>query len=202
MVGHLRRIEEDLAKRVADGLALAPLPEAPPVAAPVQDMAASPALQIIGKAKATLEGRAVAILVADGSDGALVASLKKAALNAGASVKIVAPKVGGVKLADGTRLAADGQLAGTPSVLFDAVAVILSEAGARALTRESAAIGFVNDAYAHLKAIAIDRGGQSLLQKAGVEADEGVVDAGDARAFIAAASTRQWQREASVRMLA
>ena len=56
MVGHLRHIDEDLAQRVADGLALAPLPAAP-AAAPVQDMAASPALQIIGKMKDTLEGR-------------------------------------------------------------------------------------------------------------------------------------------------
>jgi catalase len=38
--------------------------------------------------------------------------------------------VGGAKFADGSRLPADGQLAGTPSVLFDAVAVILSDSGA------------------------------------------------------------------------
>ena len=42
-------------------------------------------------------------------------------------------------------LAADGQLAGTPSVLFDAVAVILSDEGSKALSKESAAIDFVRD---------------------------------------------------------
>ncbi len=202
MVGHLRHVDGDLAQRVCDGLGLEALPPAPPAAAPVQDMAASPALQIIGKMKATLEGRAVAILCADGSDARLVALVRKAALDAGASVKIVAPKVGGVRLGDGSRLAADGQLAGTPSVLFDAVAVILSDNGAAALAKEGAAIDFVRDAYGHLKAIAIDRGGQALLQRAGADADAGVVAASDAKAFIAAASTRQWAREPSVRILA
>ncbi len=129
-------------------------------------------------------------------------SLKKAALAAGASVKIVAPKVGGTKLADGSKLAADGQLAGTPSVLFDAVALVLSEAGAQALLNEAAAIDFVRDAFGHLKAIALDDGGRQLFDKACDATDEGVVDAADVTSFIAAAKTRQWDREASVRTLA
>ncbi|HSO24389.1 MAG TPA: hypothetical protein VLT81_15895, partial [Chondromyces sp.] len=47
----------------------------------------------------------------------------------------------------GTMLPADGQLAAMPSVLFDAVAVILSDEGAKALSKESAAIDFVRDAF-------------------------------------------------------
>ena len=202
MVGHLRHIEENLAKRVASGLALAKLPDAPKAAAPVQQMKPSPALQIIGKMKATLQGRAVGILIADGSDGAAIKKIKKAATDAGATVKIVAPKIGGAKLADGSMLAADGQLAGTPSVLFDAVAVLLSEAGAKALTMESAAIDFVRDAFGHLKAIAADEGGQALLKAANIGHDAGIVDANAKDAFIAAAKTRQWAREKTVRTLA
>ncbi len=202
IVGHLRNIDEGLAKRVADGLGL---PEVPPAAAttvPAEDRPLSPALQIIGKMKDTLEGRAVGILVNDGSDAALIAALRKAATEAGASVKIVAPKLGGVKLSDGAMLKADGQLAGTPSVIFDAVAVVLSEAGAKALATEGAAIDFVRNAFGHLKAIAIDAGGQALLQVAGVEPDSGVVAAHDTTKFITAAKTRQWAREPKVRMLA
>ncbi len=161
----------------------------------------SPALQIIGKMKDTLMGRAIAILIADGSDGAVIKKIKKASTDAGASVKIVAPKVGGAKLADGSMLAADGQLAGTPSVLFDAVAVILSEEGAKALSMESGAIDFVRDAFGHLKAIAVDKGGRALLKTANVGQDAGVVDANDQDAFIAAAKTRQWDREKFVRTL-
>jgi catalase len=162
----------------------------------------SPALQIIGKMKDTLMGRAVGILIANGSDGAIVEKIRKAATNAGATVKIVAPKVGGVELADGSKLAADGQLAGTPSVLFDAVAVVLSDEGARALSKESAAVDFVRDAFGHLKAIAVDKGGRVLLRTANVGQDAGVVNANDKDAFIAAAKTRQWDREKSVRTLA
>jgi len=202
IVGHLRNIDEDLAKRVAVGLGFDKMPDAPVAAAPVQEMEPSPALQIIGKMKDTLMGRAIGILIADGSDGAVIKKIKKAATDAGATVKIVAPKVGGVKLADGSMLAADGQLAGTPSVLFDGVAVILSDEGAKALSMESAAIDFVRDAFGHLKAIAVDKGGQALLKIANVGQDAGVVDTNDKDAFIAAAKTRQWDREKSVRTLA
>jgi catalase len=202
MVGHLRHIEEDLARRVFAGLAIDKLPDAPVAAAPVQRMKPSPALQIIGKMKDTLQGRAIGILVADGSDGALIKKIKKASTDAGATVKIIAPKVGGAKLADGSLLAADGQLAGTPSVFFDAVAVILSDEGAKALSKESAAIDFVRDAFGHLKAIAVDKGGQLLLNLANVGHDPGVVDASEQAAFIAAAKTRQWDREKSIRTLA
>ena len=202
MVAHLRHIDEDLAKRVATGLAFDKMPKAPVTATPVQKMKPSPALQLIGKMKDTLEGRAIGILITNGSDGAVIKKIKKAATDVGATVKIVAPKVGGVQLSDGSLLVADGQLAGTPSVLFDAVAIILSDQGVKVLSKESAAIDFVRDAFGHLKAIAVDKGGQALLKIANVGQDAGVVDANDKEAFIAAAKTRQWDREKSVRTLA
>jgi catalase len=143
--GHLRHIDGDLAQRVADGLGMDALPPAPKAAAPVIDMPPSPALQIIGKMKKTLEGRCDGILVDDGSDGATVATLRKAAEDAGATAKIVAPKVGGAMLARGKKLPADGQLAGTPSVVFDAVALVLSEEAGQRLASEAAAVDFVRE---------------------------------------------------------
>ncbi|OYW40449.1 MAG: catalase HPII, partial [Hydrogenophilales bacterium 12-61-10] len=202
VVGHLRNIDESLAQRVADGLAMDSLPAAPPTAAPVLDLPLSPATQIIGRMKATLDGRALGILIADGSDGAVIARIKKAVLAAGASVKIIGPKVGGAKLADGKLQAVDKQLAGAPSVIFDAVAVILSDAGARQLAAESAAIDFVRDAFGHLKAIGVDSGGAALLKAAQVPTDAGVIDLKNEKDFIAAAKTRQWEREKAVRTLA
>jgi catalase len=199
IVGHLRHIDETLARGVADGLAMADLPPAPRAAAPVEWMEPSPALQIIGKMKDTLEGRAVGILIADGSDGDAVKAVAKAFTDAGAKVKIVAPKVGGVTLAGGARMAADGQLAGTPSVLFDAVAVIVSGAGAAALSKHASAVDFVRDAFGHLKAIGVDAGGRALLKSAGVAEDAGVLDVSDRKAFVALAKTRQWAREPTVR---
>jgi catalase len=107
--------------------------------------------------------------------------------------------VGGAKLADGSMLAADGQLAGTPSVLFDAVAVILADEGAKAMSKESSAIDFVRAAFGHFKVIAIDKGGQSLLKTANIGQDAGIVNANDKDAFTAAAKTRQWDREKCTR---
>ena len=201
-VSHLRNIDESLARRVADGLALADLPEAAPTATPAQDMPAVPEVRIIGRTKDTLQGRCIGILFDEGSDAGLIASLRKAAQKAGAEVKLVAPKVGGATLSDGKRLAADGQLAGTPSAVFDAVAVVLSAEGAKALAREAAAVEFVSHAWAHLKAIASDVGGQALLKAARVGNDAGIVEAEDAKGFLAAAATRQWAREPKLRLLA
>ncbi len=202
MVGHLLHIDRNLAQRVSDGLGLKKLPPAPAAAAPVLDLPSSPALQILGKMKNTLQGRSIGILVADGSDGAQIKALKKAVVAAGAAVKIIALQIGAVRLSDGAILDVDGQLAGTPSVLFDAVAVVLSEAAARRLSGESAAIDFVRDAFGHLKAIVVDGGGRVLLTNAGVSADAGVIESGDTTAFISAAKTRQWLRESKVRTLA
>ena len=202
MVGHLRHIDPDLARRVADGLGLDALPPAPPAQVPPQDLAPSPALRIIDRMKDTLQGRCVGILVHDGSDAAAVAALRKAAEKAGATVKIVAPKLGGALLSDGRRLAADGQLAGTPSVVFDAVALVLSKEAGAMLAKEAAAVDWVRDAFGHLKAIAADAGAQAVLKAGGVGRDAGVVEAGEVAAFIAAAKTRQWAREPKVRTLA
>ena len=86
--------------------------------------------------------------------------------------------------------------------MFDAVAIVLSAKGAKALCAESAAVDFVRDAFGHLKAIALDAGGIALLQHAGIKGDAGVVNAIDAKGFVAAAKLRYWDREASVRTLA
>ena len=173
-----------------------------PGVAPI-DLDVSPALRIVGKYPDTLKGRKVAILVADGSDGAVVDAVKAAVEGDGGSVFIVAPKIGGAKLKDGKTLAADGQLAGSPSVLFDAVAIVLSEDGCAQMLKEGAAVDFAKDAFGHLKAIGHTLEAQPLLDKAGVEPDAGVIDLSkNAEAFLAPARTRQWDREPKVRMLA
>jgi catalase len=111
--------------------------------------------------------------------------------------KVIAPKIGGAKGADGTLIPADGQLAGTPSVTVDAIALVLSDTGCAALMKEAAAVQFVMDAFGHLKAIGATDAAKPLLDKAGVEPDEGVVGLG--ADFIAAAALRFWDREPKVR---
>jgi catalase len=150
--------------------------------------------------KATLEGRAVGILIADGSDAGDVAKVKTAVEKAGGKPVVVAPKVGGAKLSDGNVMKADGQLAGSPSQIFDAVAIVLSDDGCRALMKQGAAVQFAMDAFGHLKAIGASKAAKPLLDKAGIEADAGVTDLGDA--FVKAAAKRFYDREPKVRALA
>jgi catalase len=201
-LGNLQNVDADLAQRVAHGLN-AELPAASKPAVPVQDMAPSPALRIVGKYPETLKGRVVGVLVTDGADGAVVAAVKTAAEAEGARVKIVAPKIGGVTLKGGRLLKADGQLAGSPSVIFDAVAVVVSAEGCAQLLGESAATDFVANAFVHLKAVGFTPEAQPLLDKASVVPDAGVVELGDGAAlWLRAARTRQWDREPKVRMLA
>ncbi len=199
MVGNLRNVDEELAQRVADGLGIKLPPKAKAAREPV-DMDPSPALSIQKNMRETLEGRSVGILYADGSDGAEIDSVVAAITKAKGKTVLIAPKVGGAKLADGSIRKADGQLAGTPSQLFDAVALVLSDAGTEMLLKESAAVDFVANAFVHLKAIGANDAAQPLLDKARVEPDEGITDL--SAKFIAAAKLRHFDREPKVRTLA
>ena len=201
MLGNLVNVDPDLAKRVAAGLNL-PTPKASPAAVPVQDFDLSPALQIVDGPRQldTLKGRKVGVLVADGSDKVAIDKLVRAITGAGGAAMIIAPKIGGAKLADGSVLKADGQLAGTPSVMVDAIAVVLSAGGCTALLKEAAAVQFVMDAFGHLKAVGASPEAKPLLDKAGVEPGEGVT--GLDGKFIEAAGKRFWAREPNLRTLA
>jgi catalase len=198
VLSHLRIVDDKLAKRVANGLAM-PLPPKFKGGIDPVDMKPSPALSIVRNAKDTLEGRKVGILFAEGSDRAEIARVKKAANDAGATVMLIAPKVGGLPVKGGT-LEADGQLAGTPSVLLDAIALVLSSKAAKQLASDGAAVQFVMDAFGHLKAIGHNEGAQPLLDRAGVAPDAGVTDLSDA--FVKAAARRFYEREPKLRDLA
>ena len=196
MLGNLRNADEDLAKRVAAGLAM-DLPAASKTAKATIDMEPSDALSIVKQGDPPMKGRKVGLLFDEGSDKAAIDVLTAAVQKAGGSVFTIAPKVGGLKLKGGT-LKADGQLAGSPSVLFDALALVLSPEAAAKLTKEGAAVQFVMDAFGHVKTIGHDAGAKALLDKAGVEPDAGVVSLDQ---FAKVAPKRHWDREPKVRTL-
>ena len=198
MVANLRNVDEDLARRVADGLGI-DLPEATPAARPTIDMPPSDALSIHKNMKPVLEGRAVGILIADGTNAEGLAKLVAAIEAEKGKAVIVAPKIG-ITLSDGSKRKADGQLAGTPSQIFDAVAILVNEEGCASLLKQGPAIQFVMDAFGHLKAIGMTEATKPLLEKAGVEPDDGVVDVD--HDFVEAAAKRFYKRESDVRLLA
>ncbi|MEJ7722501.1 MAG: hypothetical protein WKF58_19640 [Ilumatobacteraceae bacterium] len=139
----------------------------------------------------------------DGSDADVLVALQAGAEEEGAVLELIAPKIGGVTLSDGSRLPADQNVDGGPSVLYDAVAILPSAEGASMLAGDAAAKDFVTDAHAHCKFIAHVESSAELLAAAGVDAlvDEGYValDDGGVDAFITACrNVRFWEREPSV----
>src|SRR3546814_14152295 len=80
VVGQLRNIDESLAKRVADGLAIE-LPAKEKAARAPVDLEPSDALSIQKNADDTMEGRKIAILFAEGSDKAAIEDRKSSRLN-------------------------------------------------------------------------------------------------------------------------
>jgi catalase len=178
MVGHLRNIDDDLAKNVADGIGMEKLPERiKPARKPVDDLPASDALSILKNAPDSFSGRKLGIYIADGGDADLVKALKKATEDAGGSCGIIAPHVAGAKLSDGNIMPADEKIDGGPSVVFDAVALVMSEAAADQLANNKPSQDFVSDAFAHVKFIGYSKGAMPLLKAAGIaeKIDDGVV---------------------------
>jgi len=207
VVSHLLNIDKTLAQTVAKGLGL---PGTTPFKAAVapHDMKPSPALSILKKAKPTLKGRVVGLLVGDGADAGLVAALRKGIEDSGAKAKVVAEKIAGATLSDGNLLPADFRIDGGPSCLFDAVAIVVTPESGAKLAGMAAAQDFVHDAYGHLKVIGASEGAHSLFEKAGIDND--AWDAGcialakraNAQAFVdAAAKGKIWGREPRVRPL-
>jgi len=202
MVAQLLTVDETLGKRVADGLGMKPVPKPIEPAVPVQDLPLSPALQLIGKAKPTLEGRKVAILVADDSNAEMLEKYKAAITAAKAKPFIVAPKIS-ITLNNGETIAADGQLAGSPSVLFDAIVSIIMPEQAKKLAKVSEAIAWFKDAHAHLKAIAYcGATDEFILIPQHIDKDASVVALEEIDTFIEKAKSREWDREPNVRDLA
>jgi len=203
-VSHLLNIDEKLAATVADGLGM-PLPDAAVAArAPLTDLPPSDKLSIVKNGPDSFKGRKLGIVLSDGADAAIFKALLKAVDGEGAVYEVIAPKISGVTLSDGTTVAAKHKIDGGPSVLFDAVAVLVSAEGADLLALDAAAKDFVTDAFAHCKYIGIGKDAEPIFVKAGIadDLDEAclpIATAADAKAFIEACrALRYWPREADV----
>ena len=116
--------------------------------------APSPKLSILANGPDSFAGRKLGVLVSDGAPAPRWSRRLQAAAKAeGQLVEVIAPAIGGVALDDGTALPADQMVGGGPSVLYDAVAIlVIARPGATALAAKPAAKDFVSDAHAHLQA--------------------------------------------------
>ncbi|WP_103097295.1 catalase [Novosphingobium guangzhouense] len=203
-LSHLLNVDEGLAATVADGLGMALPDRARAACAPITDLPPSEKLSIVRNGPATFKGRKLGILLTDGADAKLFAALVKAIEKEGAVYEVIAPKIAGVTLSDGKTVAAKQKIDGGPSVLYDAVALVVSAEGAALLANDAPAKDFVTDAFAHCKFIGFSAEAQPLFAKAGIadDLDEAclpLTSARDATAFLEACRTlRHWPRELEV----
>jgi catalase len=180
LVAMLAHIDDTLANRVAAGLGLSvptkldePLNKSVPADGEVEQFQPRPAkkpierssaLSMANTVKDTIKTRRIAILAADGVEDSELSGVKQALGAAGAQAKVVAPRLGSLKSANGTDVNIDFSLLTAGSVLFDAVYVPGGARSVEALMREAKALHFIHEAYKHCKTIAATGAGVELLR--------------------------------------
>ncbi|HQS80990.1 MAG TPA: catalase [Thiobacillus sp.] len=203
VLGHVKNVDAELCERVEQALGMeGQAYNIPPAVEPI-DMAPSPALSLLGKAEPTLAGRKIGVLLSDGFELAIVDQLLALAEGEGAVVDLIGPHIGEVESDGDTAVSPNHAIAAAPSVLFDSVVLAVSEAGAEAMKREAAVLNFIRDAYAHLKIIGFTASSMALLEMAGIDVDDGVVEldsSGGATAYLDMAKKgRLWPRAAVIK---
>lgn len=197
----LANIDLELAAKVAAKLGL-PAPKAGTVDVPKLSLKASPALSQMNHLGESIKGRKVALLVADGVDGALADKLVKALEAESVQIKVLGPTSAPVKTADGKTLAVDASMEGLPSVAFDAVWVAGGK-GVEALKGDGVAVHFILEAYKHLKPVAGHAEAKAWFDSLNLKADSGLLAGNDAKAIKAFTQAigkhRVWEREAAAK---
>ncbi|HTL31144.1 MAG TPA: catalase [Tepidisphaeraceae bacterium] len=213
VVAQLRNVAPELAKALADGLGIADLPDPLPRVlkqTPKAEVESSSSLSLFARpGQEGIKTRRIAILIADGVDGGMLARLHAKLLEEGAVPRFVGVKLGQVKSEKGDPLDVEVTMEAAPAVLWDALALPDGKAAAEALMRSGHVIEFIKDQYRHCKPILVVGSSRSLVEWANLPAklrsgkpDPGLLLAGkedsseSIAAFIQAiASHRSFERE-------
>ena len=183
MLAGLVNASPALAAKVAAGLGMtvpAALPKA--LATPVQpEVMVSPPLSLMARpGDGSIRTRKVALLVADGVDGAALAAVQAALFQAGAIGRLVGPRIGPFTTASGETMQADASMENEPGFLFDGLVLPDGEAGVELLATDGHTAEFIKDQYRHCKTILALGASRVLLADARVSASlpDGTPDAG------------------------
>jgi catalase len=172
-VAMLANVDQGLAKSLARELGMQvpkPLPKAlknPPR----PEVEESPALSLFARpGDGSIKTRRIAILVANGVDGAAAEELHAGLVAQGAVPRYVGVRLGSVATAYGDNLEVEVTLESMPSVLFDAVAVLGGKDAVVELGNVGHALEFIKDQYRHAKPILALGEGADLVENAGAPA--------------------------------
>jgi len=199
MLSNLMNVHDDLAQNVAEGLGIKDMPDAATPARATIDLPASDALSILKNGPDSFSGRKLGIFISEGADAKLFAELEDAFKEEGAMVEVIAPHIAGANLSDGKLREADEKIDGGPSVVYDAVVILLADGSADEIAAMKPAQDFLSDAYAHAKFVGYTSAARPLFSAAGLgEAnDDGLIDLDqkEVQAFLKACrSLRYWDR--------
>jgi len=184
VLGLLLRVDEDLAKTVGAGLGMDPEPifdtdvnhGIPADARPEEymslptrwDVPESPALSILKQKSPGIATMKVAVLVADGFDGAAYSALVSALAEHKAEAKIIGTHLGMMTNNKGEELKVDFTFLTATSVLFDAIFVPGGEDSVRILQTEANALRFIAEAWRHCKTLGLAGEARHLMEGAGL----------------------------------
>ena len=190
MVAGLMNVDADLARQVADGLGITDMPEPLPRLLPKRarpEVTESRSLSLLARpGDGGIRTRRVAIIVADGVDGAPLEAIAEKLASLGAVPVFLASRLGRVSSATGKPIEIGASLEVAPSVVFDALILPDGDGAAASLAGNGRALEFLKDQYRHCKPILVLGASAQLLSQAGVptalasgEADPGLI-VGDA----------------------
>ena len=213
MVAGLMNVAPELGEAVATGLGMKRMPEPLPKVMPIDitpEVTASEPLSLFARSgDGGVQGRRVALMVADEVDGDDLRGLATELLAAGVVPRFVGTRLGTVETGAGEPIEVDATFENAPAVLFDAVVVPGGAKVAARLAADGKAVEFVRDQYRHCKPMLILGDASGLLTLAGIteklasgKADPGLVigrsgkAAAQAAAFLTAlAKHRHFERE-------
>jgi catalase len=211
MVSGLMNVAPELAEPVAAGLGIRKMP-APMPKVMTRDVrpevSVSPALSLFARpGDGNIRTRRVAVLVADGCNGAALVALANRLTSEGAVPRFVSTTLGSVQPTSGSDLEVDVSLEAAPPVLYDALVLPDGAEAIAALASDGRTFEFIKEQYRHCKPILALGASEQLLKACGIDRalsngqpDPGLIVASDASAaadgFIAAmAKHRHFARE-------
>ena len=214
MLYMIAQIDTDLSKKVAKGLGLKvpnsvdePVNQSIGADADVSKhqppkkkiyLDKSPALSQAKTKFDSIATRQIAILVADGFSMKNYKKMKQTLEKEGAVLKLVAPHGGKIMCDDQMEHKVDAAIMTTESVLYDAIYIPGGKKSIDALKKEAKFLKFVNEAFKHCKAIAVDDEGEKFIDETFVSKhkdDEAVLINSMPSDFVnAIAKHRNWKR--------
>ena len=182
MVSGLLNVNGELAASVAAGLGIREMPAPMPKVLTrkiTPEVSASPALSLFARpGDGSIRARRVAILVADGCDGAPLVALARRLTDEGAVPRFVSTTLGSVKSSSGDGIEVDVSLEAAPSVLYDAVVLPDGADAVGRLRSDGRTLEFIKDQYRHCKPLLVGGDSTPLLDACGIptgEPDPGLI---------------------------